>query len=439
MSDADVLEYKQHIKDRLAAIAPVLANAAIGDFSGNIELPEQDEELADYFVGAQLMLETIREKIAELEATIAELRKANEIADREKSRVEAILDGMGDGFLMVDNNCDITYANVPAATLMGKKALNIGEDATEVMPIEDELFGEIVPRDQHPVLAAIRDSKQIVVTLNSGPHYYLHTDTNRFRAAFTITPIRQGAATTGAAIIFRDITEESNIDSAKSELISIASHQLRTPLATVKWYTDGLLSTRAPLEPAKQLSYLQQIYDSNQRMIELVNNLLNVSRLDLGTFALRPQTVQLGTIVEETLSDLALQIHNKNLVITQQTDKDLAVAKVDPDSIRVVMQNLLSNAVRYSLPNQEIIITLKNQATDILISVKDGGIGIPQQQQSHIFTKLFRADNARLAASEGSGLGLYISKAMVERSGGKIWFESSENQGTTFYVTIPRE
>jgi two-component system sensor histidine kinase VicK len=172
-------------------------------------------------------------------------------------------------------------------------------------------------------------------------------------------------------------------------------------------------------------------------MIALVNDLLNVSRLELGTIKLEPRPFDLVATINGIVKDLEAEVRTRDITIEQKFGPGLELVVSDPWHVQVITQNLLSNAVKYSPPGQHVTITAKRQADELVLTVKDHGYGIPRRQQSKVFTKLFRADNARKAVSDGSGLGLYVCKAMVEQLGGKIWFESTEGKGSTFHVSLP--
>jgi len=237
--------------------------------------------------------------------------------------------------------------------------------------------------------------------------------------------------------IERDITKERQIDKTKTEFVSLASHQLRTPLSATNWYTEMLLAGDAGKISKKQKQYLEEIYHSNKRMVELVSSLLNVSRLDLGTFYIEPKPTDIIKIADNVLKELSSEINTKKIKIKKDYDKTIAEINVDQKLTTIIFQNLLSNAVKYNNEKGTVTLAIKKQDQNILITVSDNGYGIPEKDQARIFTKLFRADNAREKETDGTGLGLYIIKSIMEQSGGKIWFESKKDQGTTFYVTIP--
>lgn len=237
--------------------------------------------------------------------------------------------------------------------------------------------------------------------------------------------------------IERDITKEKEIDRAKTEFVSLASHQLRTPLSTIKWYAEMLLSDDAGKLNKQQRDFINEIYVGNQRMVGLVSSLLNVSRIELGTFAIESEPVNFVEIAESVVGELLPEIKNKKLNLKKNYDANIPLINGDSKLVRIIFQNTLSNAVKYTPEKGQITLTVEKREPNIFISVADTGYGIPKGQQSRIFEKLFRADNVREKDTDGTGLGLYIVKAIVDEGGGKIWFESIENKGTTFYVTLP--
>lgn len=229
------------------------------------------------------------------------------------------------------------------------------------------------------------------------------------------------------------------IDKVKADLILLASHQLRTPLTSIKWSTEALTSPSADLTQQKQQQYINQIHDSTERMIEQVNELLDATKIGLGTSSVNPSLVDLAPILTQVLEDLSAMTQDNKITVKQKIDKKLPPVWIDPTWMYIILQNLLSNAIKYSREGGDVDVLVEQYKRDVFIRVSDNGCGIPANQQDKIFGKLFRADNAKRIIGEGSGLGLYITKALVEQFGGEIWFESIENQGAVFYVKLPIE
>lgn len=256
--------------------------------------------------------------------------------------------------------------------------------------------------------------------------------------AYRIVPRKPSDEFGRVAMAFNSMAANlEQLDKVKSEFILLASHQLRTPLTAVKWYSKVLVTSSETMPQERRKRYTSQVYESNERMIELVNKLLDASKIGVGGLSPVPAPVQVTTVLEQALHDVSAQINDNKITVIQKIDDASLVVVVDPTWLHIIIQNLLSNAIRYSRPNQNIRVTLARKGAKAVITVADQGYGIPADQQSKIFTKLFRADNAKKAMGEGSGLGLYIAKAMVEQAKGKIWFESIENKGTTFHVELP--
>ena len=264
-----------------------------------------------------------------------------------------------------------------------------------------------------------------------------------------MSPIILNNEVIGAVEVFRDVTNEREIDKAKSEFVSLASHQLRTPLSTINWYAEILLEGDAGTLTEDQKKYLQEIYTGNQRMVALVNALLNVSRIELGTFTVQPTDTDMKKLIQDVASEQEPQIKERNINFSCKLSDTIPHMQVDAELMWMVFQNLLSNAIKYTPPGGSVTFSMSTKdpgdkldgkaikEKSLCVSVEDTGYGIPESQKDKIFTKLFRADNVKEKDAEGTGLGLYIVRSIVEHSGGEIWFESKQDEGTTFYVLLP--
>ena len=236
-----------------------------------------------------------------------------------------------------------------------------------------------------------------------------------------------------------DITDLEKIDQAKTEFMSLASHQLRSPLSVINWYTEILLGDGAGHLNEEQKRYVSEVRKGSRRMTELVGDLLNVSRLELGTIAIELQTVNLPKLLKEVVQELESEIQRKKIKFSQSYEPQAATFSADPKFLKIIAQNLLSNAVKYTPEGGEVGMRTAVNDGKIILSVSDTGYGIPEDQQRKIFTKLFRARNIVKKDTEGTGIGLYLVKSIVERSHGSIWFSSKEGSGTTFFVAFPKE
>jgi signal transduction histidine kinase len=221
------------------------------------------------------------------------------------------------------------------------------------------------------------------------------------------------------------------------EFSSLATHELRTPVAAMKGYINLILADKAGTVSEEQRRYIEQVSRGNERLLTLINAMLDVSRIELGTLAIEPSPVNLMEIVDGVFTELAARIKEKHQKIIKRYDVTVPIMNLDPSLTHAIIINLLSNAIKYTSDSGTITIETQKRPADVLIAVTDTGFGIPKVQQPHIFEKMFRADNAKTKIAEGTGLGLYLVKSILDQTGGKIWFDSEENKGTTFFMTIP--
>jgi len=223
----------------------------------------------------------------------------------------------------------------------------------------------------------------------------------------------------------------------KSEFISIVSHQLRTPLSNLKWAIELLMSGRlGPIEE-KQVEYFKILKDNISRMGELIKDLLMVSRIETATLTLKKEMISLEDLIKELMKEFQPFAKASNVKLYFKYQKKLPKISADPFQIKQVIENLLDNAIRYTKDKGKVEMLLKKKNKKLHFEIKDNGVGIPKEDQKYIFQKFFRSSNVMRHRTQGSGLGLYIAKAIIEKSGGKIGFQSKENKGSTFYFTLP--
>lgn len=225
---------------------------------------------------------------------------------------------------------------------------------------------------------------------------------------------------------------------AKSEFLSMVTHQLRTPLSGIKWTFKMLLDGDLGSFSAEQRQIITKGAESNQRMIDLLNEVIVANQNQSWDFQYDMQKTDIEKLVERLITEYleTARAHDVHLVFNRP-EQSPPMITVDPDKIAIILQNLLENAIKYSYEESEVTVTIIPTEDTLAISIADTGIGIPDDAQDNIFNKFFRADNAKELKKEGTGLGLFTAKRIAEKHGGSLTFESKTGKGTTFFVQLP--
>lgn len=234
-----------------------------------------------------------------------------------------------------------------------------------------------------------------------------------------------------------DVTEQKHVDTAKSEFVALATHQLRTPIAAIRWNVELLQKKMEDTKTDDQARYLSKIERNVFRMINLINDFLSVSKLEMGTFAAKEEDIDLTEFFSSILDEFTEKITEKQIVLDRQDLPPHLTVKTDSRLFHIIVSNLVSNAVKYLVPQGTLSLSYELMGDQLKIIVADNGIGIPESEIPKLFTKFFRASNAQSHQTEGTGLGLYVVKQSVELLGGTITVESAENIGTKFIAIIP--
>lgn len=337
-----------------------------------------------------------------------------------------IVETMNEALIGINNNFEIDFVNQKAEPMLG-----LTKNELLGKPLKDF----INPRDWSSLMLNIRPGRKI-----STSRYSLLTKKGLVPVSLTAAPIlTDRLVLEGVVMVLRDITLEKKIDQAKSEFVLLASHQLRSPLTTINWYIERLLTSNQNPLTKWQKGHLNKIYSASRRMVNLVSDLLNVSRIELGTLVVKKQNFDLTKLIQAVIDEFKPQIKQKSLAFKNLIGGQGLMVKADPKLIQMVIHNLISNAIRYTPDHGLIRIHLRpiRGKKQVLFEITDTGYGIPWAEQSKIFNKLYRADNVKQKIPDGTGLGLYIAQSIVAKSGGKIWFKSKENSGTSFYVILP--
>lgn len=359
--------------------------------------------------------------------------KDRAIIRAQRDRERTFLESIGDGIFAIDRSFNITLWNKAASELTGwSQEEAIGKPMREIVKFVRE-------SDKKENIVFIEEAMLYGEPRPMEPHTMLMKKNGQFLyVGDSAAPIFDSAdKVSGAIIVFRDITKEQEIQKLREEFSSLASHQLKAPVTVIKGYTALLLEKGGfNKEDTENLEIIQK---SANNMNDLVNALLNVSRIELGQIGINPEPAYLPDIVDGVLQEIAPQIKGKKMTLEKNYGKETPSLNLDLKLTQAILRNLLSNAVKYTPARGKIGVTVQKEERDLLLKVSDTGYGIPKDQQEKMFTKFFRAENVSEKEPSGTGLGLYVVKSVVEQSGGKIWFESEENKGTTFYVSIPLE
>jgi PAS domain S-box-containing protein len=369
-----------------------------------------------------------RQELAEL---VEQLEEQQKLLELEKAKTNAIIDSIPNGLLVTSKDGNIFLVNKELENLLSLKLDDVlGKFIYNILP-EIHLNQEKVKRDNE-------DSFNINST-HRYTSFFNYQSSDRKKNLIlenTSNPIILNNDILGSVFILRDTTQERATERAQKEFVSLASHQLRTPITSIKWNSEIILSNDDIAEEVKLAA--SDIYKEGTRMEKLVNSLLNLSRIDLGKIKFNTQEIYLDKYIQDLTKTLSSEINSKNLVLETDILFKSSINN-DPIYLDIIITNILYNAIKYS--NSNGIITFKadriKDTEKILITISDTGIGIPKSQQSQIFSRLFRADNAKNCQPDGNGLGLYIVKKLIELMKGSVWFESQENQGTTFFIELP--
>ncbi|HSX37184.1 MAG TPA: ATP-binding protein [Patescibacteria group bacterium] len=352
----------------------------------------------------------------------------------QEALAEALFTSIGDGAIATDEFGKITRINPTALRILGftKKEM-LGSWFPRKVIAVSELDKPINLIDR-PITRAFLTGKTI-----SEKMYYRRRNGQKLPVDMTVSPILLDGRPVGAIEVFRDITIEYEVDRMKSDFISLASHQLRTPLSAIKTYSHMLLDGYMGEINEAQTKSLRTILSGANRMNELISTLLNITRIESGTIAVTPKLINLEKLIEEVYKEHHLMAADKEIKLAvERLGEEQCVVKSDVLILKEVLSNLVSNAIKYTPNGGEVSATLQTRPDDILIQVSDNGFGIPQYSQEHVFSKFFRAHNVVKQETSGTGLGLYLVRGLIDSLHGDIWFESKEGKGTSFFVSLPR-
>jgi PAS domain S-box-containing protein len=355
-----------------------------------------------------------------------------------EAMLQAIIASMEDALFVYDENFIVQFMNPAAEHLFGVKAADLVGKALTPREAEDPKLQRLV-QIIFPTLAPsiIPRSKsgeypQIVDISFEDPYLELRTSTS---------PIADPSGrVTGFMKIVRDRTREVSLTRTKTEFITVASHQLRTPITNLEWSIETM-NGDATLSPETK-GIVENALTSVHELRTIVEDLLNITKIEEGRFGYAFADTNLSEFTHKLLADVLPQAKRVGIsLFFDPPQGELPKVKIDPQKISMVFRNLVDNAIRYNTANGSVTVAITKQANlpYLEVTVKDTGIGIPADQAQKLFTKFFRAGNAVSAVADGSGLGLYIAKNIIQSHGGQIWVESELNRGSTFHFTLPTD
>jgi len=383
------------------------------------ELREKTSELAEKVKALEISSqESEQTRLATLNI-LEDIGETSEALEIEKERIENIILFLADGLLVLQDS-EISLSNPSAKAIFGITANDIIKKSADSLQKYQNLkilFQFLEENKKRPVLR-----REIVF--------------QKPERTFQITVISISAGQD--LIILHDVTREKLIEQMKTEFVSLAAHQLRTPLSAVKWTLRMILDEDLGKITKDQRDFLEKTYLSNERMISLINDLLNVARIEEGRYLYKLSLYRLEDIVQSVVNSYIDEAKRKKITFTFKKPKRKSPKlKIDIEKMNSAIQNIIDNAIRYTHQGGRVTVSLKSGRKEIELRVQDSGIGVPENQQERVFSKFFRGVNVMRMETEGSGLGLFITKNIIEAHGGKIWFESEENKGTTIYLTLP--
>lgn len=355
---------------------------------------------------------------------LEDVEEARKKIEEEKNKTLSIITNFSDGLLVFDKDNNLSLINPQAEGFFNVKSKEaVGTNIYELSKFAD--FSPLTNLLGREVKGIFR--KELLIREN-------------LILEISIIPLISGEEESGTLVILHDITREKMVEKLKTEFVSLAAHQLRTPLSAIKWTLRMFLDGDMGAISQEQREFIEKTYKSNERMINLINDLLDVTRIEEGRYLFKPVVTNFENVVQFVINSHQEEIQNKNLEVELKKPlTKLPQITIDVEKIRLAIDNLLENAIRYTHSGGLILISLFHlkEKKEIEFRIRDTGVGVPKDQQERVFTKFFRGANVMRLDTEGSGLGLFITKNIIEAHGGKIWFESEEGKGTTFYFTLP--
>jgi signal transduction histidine kinase/DNA-binding response OmpR family regulator/HAMP domain-containing protein len=424
-------QFTHQYTTRLAQLRRGAERIEAGDYKLRLHVGQTRDELADVARAFNHMANVIA-------ARESALREQNQVLAALNHRMESVLNATTDGIALLNREGRFALVNRRMCEMLGTRpeAL-IHQSFAEVQPDLIQSLGQ--PERLASRLAALTEDDlrdpigvaEETIELTHPQHKFLQIYT---------APVQgeAGDEVIGRIIALRDVTRERELDKMKTEFISVVSHELRTPLTSIKGYGDLLLSGAVGEMTELQSEFLGIIQAGTTRLTNLINDILDISRIESGRIELRHEPIDYRQIVGDTLRMMKASADEKQIRLEEELPDALPLVCGDADKVTQVLTNLVGNAIKYTPVGGWVRVTLEADGnTGVTTCVADSGIGIAPEDQTRLFQKFFRADNSTTREAGGTGLGLVIAKTIVELLGGAIWLESEPGAGSRFYFTLP--
>lgn len=366
---------------------------------------------------------------------------ANEL-NQVSNKAEVVIDAISDGVIAINNSGQIELIN-PAAQRI------VGWDHQDALNLDYKSVLQLLSKDGHELDKSTDPVFDVLATNQPKRNSDLQLQTSsgkKIEVEVVVSPI--GRMGSGAIIVFRDITKENAEERAQAEFISTASHEMRTPVASIEGYLGLALNPATAQIDEKARDFIGKAHESAQHLGRLFQDLLDITKADDGRLSNNPKVVDIISFTRDVVESLHSKAEEKKLrLFFKPADpsaeggvrnvEPVFYADLDSDHLREVLANLIENAIKYTLSG-EVIVDVQGNEEHIVVSIKDSGIGIPAEDIPHLFQKFYRVDNTDTREIGGTGLGLYLCRKLVEAMGGRIWVDSEYKKGSTFSVEVPR-
>ena len=362
------------------------------------------------------------------------LSETNNRLEEEEKKIGSIISNFTDPVIFIDSVGKISLFNPVAKEVLGFDETTVGQKVSSIDNFSLNNFHDFI-KSEYKVKKII--NQEVRGGGEAEEMTLLYNEQERTYKIMTASVCDSGGTCYGFIKVFYDLTQEKRIDQMKSDFISIAAHQLRTPLSGIKWAIKMILDGDTGQINEEQKDLLQKGYESNERIIGLVNDMLNVSRIEAEKIDYKFEMCDFMTPLNKVVSELKDQIEKKKIKLVVNVPKILPLVYCDKEKIILAIQGLIENSVKYTPDYGRIEVSLSVLKKFLKVSIRDNGMGIPKSDQDKLFTKFFRAQNAKRMQTDGSGLGLFIVKNIVTKHGGEIELKSKEGAGTEFTFTIP--